>query len=284
MARGRYKSSSRYSGRRRAGYSSWGLERAKQHIREAEELSQELGGTDKDVKEYFFSLNSAQLAHVLQLYGQQHGEKAKEYAEETIAKWRTGRVKMAGQTAARLFKLLPPLMPLAKKYELTESLWRHVGPASKRRLRVGLDADLEVAVGKVREHIGGVVSGYQIPEPLTRRFEWISSGDVGVKQQLLNHLQDLEKRLVVEAARQQLPVMLEHLKRDQQQHTSRMTQVLKVGKHELEVLLDRNAQGAELEEWRPLQSTSYRAGSGNSTWVLWVIGIVAIVAFLVLRK
>jgi len=120
---------------------------------------------------------------------------------------------MAGQTAARLFKLMPPLMPLAKKCELTESLWRQVGTASKRRLRVGLDADLEATVGKVREHIDGVVFGYQIPGALTRQFQWLSSGDVGVKQQMLNHLQDLEKRLVVEAARQQLPVMLEHLSR-----------------------------------------------------------------------
>ena len=38
------------------GNRSVGLERALKHIREAETLSSELGGTDKDVKEYFFSL------------------------------------------------------------------------------------------------------------------------------------------------------------------------------------------------------------------------------------
>lgn len=37
------------------GISDIGLERALQHIREGEELSRELGGTDKDVKQYFFS-------------------------------------------------------------------------------------------------------------------------------------------------------------------------------------------------------------------------------------
>jgi len=66
-----------------------------------------------------------------------------------------------------------------------------------------------------------------------------------------------------------------------------MAQVLKVGKHELEVLLDRNVQGAELEEWRPLQGAYTRSASGQSTWLFWVIGIVGIVgvvAFMVVRK
>ena len=48
-------SSYRYSSR------SAGLERALQHIEEAKQLTRELGGTDKDVKEYFFSLPTNEL-------------------------------------------------------------------------------------------------------------------------------------------------------------------------------------------------------------------------------
>ena len=52
---------------------------------------------------------------------------AREYAANTIPKWRTGRVQMGGMIAERLFNLLPPRMPLAVKYKLVEGLWHHVG-------------------------------------------------------------------------------------------------------------------------------------------------------------
>ena len=251
-----------------------------QHIREAEELTRELGGVDHDVKQYFFNLPPTQRAHVLTLYGLKFGEEARQYAEETIPRWQSGRRKMAGQTASRLFNLLPPLMPLQEKYRLTESLWRHVGPQSKRRLRVGLDVGEADVIAKVQEHIEGVVGGYQIPDGLSRRFDWLAAGDVAVKQQLLNQLQAQEKALVVEGARQQLPVMLEHLKRDAAGDTKRLAQILRVGKHELEVLIDRNASGASLEDWKPAAKHSPQ----SFAWVWWLLGIGAVIAFFILRK
>jgi hypothetical protein len=278
--RSRYRSGYKRGSRGFRGRRSAGIERAKQHIREAEELSRELGGTDKDVKEYFFRLTHVERARVLHLYGQKHGEKARQYAEETIPTWQSGRVKMAGQTAARLFDLLPPLMPLQEKYRLAENLWRHVGPRSKRRLRVGLDTTVDDAVSRTREHIEGIVSGYVIPDNLTRRFNWLAAGDVGLKQQLLNHLQELEKKMVVEDARQHLPVMLDHLRRDAANHTARLARTLTVGNHELEILIDRSASGAHLEDWRP-QGASPKS---SLAWLWWLIGIVAVVAFFALRK
>jgi hypothetical protein len=277
--RSRYRSG---SGRSRGfrGRRSAGFERAKQHIREAEELSRELGGTDKDVKEYFFSLSHVERARVLHLYGRKHGEVAQRYAEKTIPSWRSGGVGMGGQTAARLFDLLPPLMPLQEKYRLAENLWRHVGPQSKRRLRVGLDTTVDDAVSKAREHIEGIVSGYVIPDNLTRRFNWLAAGDVGLKQQLLNHLQELEKKLVVEDARQHLPAMLDHLRRDAANHTTRLARTLTIGKHDLEILVDRSASGAHLEDWRPHGASP----KSSLAWLWWLLGIVAVVAFFALRK
>jgi hypothetical protein len=240
-----------------------------------------LGGTDKDVKDYFFSLPPSRLTHVLRLYGQKFGEDKREYAANTMSDWRAGRRKMSGLVAGRLFNLLPPLMPIDEKYKLTESLWRHVGPSSKRRLRVGMDASLDQAMTKAREHVEGVVNGYHIPEGLARRFEWLSSGDVTIKQQLLNHVQALEKKLVVEDLRQRLPVLIEHLRQDSSNMTKRAAHTLTVGKHELEVLIDRKASGASLEEW---SSSSGSARQSNMAWLWLVLGIAAIVLFFALRK
>jgi len=54
-----------------------GREIARQHIIEAEQLSRELGGTDVDVKAYFFSLPSRDLQIVLDLYESQYGSQAR---------------------------------------------------------------------------------------------------------------------------------------------------------------------------------------------------------------
>lgn len=263
------------------------MERALEHIREAEEFSREIGGTDEDVKEYFFSLPESEIDQILEFYAEEYeadNPGCRAYAEKTLPKWRSGQVRMSGMVAQRLFGLLPPLMPLQKKYQLTESLWKHVGPSSKRLLRVGPDVNLDSALSLVEEHISGVVSHY-IPDSMMRRFEWLSAGDVQMKQKLLNHIQNAEKALVVNAARAQLPVMLEHMKGDGGQYTHRMAQILKVGKHELEIRFDPTVSGAQLGDWKPQPTQGLGRGSVQQdlTWLWWLLAFGAAVAFFYYR-
>jgi hypothetical protein len=256
------------------------MERALQHIEEARQLSKELGGTDKDVKAYFFSLPAHPLRTILDAYEAKYGREPREYAEVTLPKWRSGKVKMSGMVASRLFKLLPPRMPLQEKYKLTKNLWQHVGPSSRKTLRVGLDAGIEDALGVVRDHIEQVVVNYEIPESLERRFDWLSAGDVHVKQDLLNHLRQMEKTLVVEGAKNQLPVMLAHLNSADGQHTHRLAQVLKIGKHELEILVDKRSSGVKLEEPSVAARAVAASTNGSYAWVWWVAGILLVIFLL----
>lgn len=256
--RGRY----RYSGRRRA----------LQHIEEARKLSEELGGSDEDVKQYFFSLSANELRPILDEYERKSGRQARDYAEQTLPKWRSRRVNMSGMVATRLFSLLPPRMPLSIKYGLVENLWRHYGPRSKTTLRVGLDADLDSVIDAVRQHIERVVVNYTIPENLERRFDWLSGGDVYVKQQLLNHFRQTEKLVVVEAVRLQVPVMLEHSRNDKSWYTHRFAQVLQIGKHELELLIDRKASKVSVLEPSPSTRSEWsrRIFHGGHRWLWWI--------------
>jgi DNA-binding NarL/FixJ family response regulator len=262
-----------------------GRERALQHIEDYRRLEAELGGSIEDVKQYLFSLPSDELRTILAAYGRAYGSSAREYAEQRIRDWEIGRVHMAGQTAERLFKLLPPRMPLSDKYQLVEKLWNHVGPRSKKTLRVGLDANLDQVLDAVRRHMDEVVLQYQIPAQLEQRFNWLAAGDAHVKQSLLNHFQQHEKQLVAEAARVQLPVMIEHLRSDAGQNTHRMAQVLIVGNHELELALDKRTSGvAIVEPWtaRPAAVAAINEATGYK-WLWWVVAVVVIL-FLIGRK
>jgi hypothetical protein len=272
--------------RRRGRYSrDDGYVFARAHIEAGQQLSRELGGTDKDVKDYFFGLPDRDLKIILDLYEHHHGSKAREYASATIKKWKSGRVKMGGQTASRLFNLLPPLMPPQSKYQLIENLWKHFGPSSKKILRIGLDADVTQILDVVRQHIEDVVVHYKIPDNLERRFEWLSAGDTHVKQELLNRLRAMEKSLVVEGARVQLPVMLEHLRSEQGKDTHRLAQVLIVGKHELELSLEKDFSGVALVDPPTRRAASYSSGSDTSWWSAlgWLL-VAAVVLFLMFRK
>jgi hypothetical protein len=237
--------------RRRSYYSSRdiGHERARQHIEDYRRLKAELGGSLEDVKQYFFALTPSQLRQILLAYGQKYGESARDYAERTIKKWKSNHVHMGGQTAERLFRLLPLHMPLESKYRLIENLWNHVATTTRKTLRIGLDANTEQVIEAVRKHLEEVVVPHRIPLALEGRFNWLASGDAQLKQDLLNHLrQHMEKNLAVEGARLQLPIMQDHLRGDAWQQTFRLAQILKLGNHELELLIDKNASGVAIVE------------------------------------
>ncbi|TWI60487.1 hypothetical protein IQ16_07607 [Bradyrhizobium huanghuaihaiense] len=255
-----------------------GHERARQHIEDAKRLTAELGGTDQDVKEYFFSLSPRSLTVILDAYEQQYGSGPRAYAQSTIAKWKTGAVHMSGTVAERLFRLLPPRMPLQEKYKLIENLWTHVGPKSRKVLKVGLNGDIQQIIDVIRGHMNDVVVRYAIPTSLEKRFEWLCAGDSRAKQDFLNHFLEHEKTFVVEGARRRIPVLLEHLRSSTGANTHRAAEVLKIGNHELEVTLDPSATGVCLEEPYVERSWSTRTSTEETSywWVLWVLGAIVV--------
>jgi hypothetical protein len=151
-------------------------EYARAHIEDYHRLERELGGSVEDVKQYLFALTPQKLRPILQDYEATYGIQKRTYLESTIKKWRTGKRRMSGTVAERLFALLPPRMPLLTKYQLIENLWNHVGPQSKKTLRIGLDANIEQVLDAIRSHIEDVVIHYRIPENLERRFDWLAGG------------------------------------------------------------------------------------------------------------
>lgn len=256
-----------------------GRSRALEHIEEAKELSRELGGVDSDVKDYFFSLSNQELSPIFQEYEALHGTEARKYAEKTIQKWRSGHVHMSGMVAKRLFKLLPPRMPLEKKYHLTTNLWKHVGPSSKKTYYVSPNAEIDVIIDTVRSYLEQVVVEYKIPDEMKRRFDWLSQGDVEVKQELLNFLRKQERNLLTNTLKNQLDTLQSHLQETNGEVTHHIAQVLKVGKHEVTIVLDKRVEG--ITEKPPQSAPPYRPSasakrndlnSDNLNWLWWAIG------------
>lgn len=249
---------------------SVGYERAREHIRQAKCLSKELGGTDKDVKSYFFSLSSNDLKPILSEYEKLHGKTAREYAEKTMVKWKSGRVRMSGIVVERLFSLLPKYMPIEQKYKLTESLWSHVAPKSSRHLYVNPSVPIAEVEAAVRAILQKDVLEYKIPEQMENRFNWLSQDDVGIKQKLLNFIRAKQRELAAESISVNLPVLVDHLSLSQAKHTQSLSHKLKIGRNEISVTLTDKVDG--ITEKQPI--TQNAGGSASDwSWLWWIVAI-----------
>jgi len=250
------------------------LERAKQHIREAKELSRELGGTDEDVKRYFFGLSPAELRRILDQYEREHGKAAREYAETTIPQWRSGSRKMSGQNAARLFKLLPRFMPLDRKYALVESLWEKLAPRSEYSIAFGRNADVREVGEVVDQHVKANINGHTIPDALQLRFRWLSHGDPQVMQELLNHFLIRDRQQAIATVGAQVALILQHARDDSAVQAFRRE--LKVGGHTVHIFLDPLATDVKLSPGSPRYQ-----GAPSYSWIWWLGVIAAIITVLI---
>ena len=244
-----------------------GLEQAREHIEAARRLTIELGGTDKDVKDYFFGLNATQLNAVLAAYEKAFGTRPRVYAEATIPEWRSGRVSMSGLVAERLFSVLPGMMPIEKKYDLVKSLWESKCPTSNKTVYIGPDTPVEEISEYVRRHLHNVVHDYQVPETIVGRFKWLANDDVDLQQKLYNYFLQLNREVVTQAANDRVPRLLEQVK-NAQAVRSHITQQLRVGNHSLELVLHPDASGISESAPRRLQQ-----GSGCLSVVLLVAAL-----------
>ena len=275
-----YRGRRRYRPKSNYGYRSDGYEAARKHIQEAAQLSAELGGTDKDVKEYFFSLRGERLKAVLEAYGKKYGQDKRQYAEQTIPHWRSGSRKMSGLVAGRLFSLLPQHMPVSKKFELVESLWKFKGPSSRKSLYVGPDAHAAELTALVKKHFEEKVQSYVIDEAISQRFEWLAENDSQLCQQLRNHFLHLEKDQLSAASFDRIGVMLTQIQRaDAPEQTLR--QIFEVGKHKVEVEFSKDSEGISEQPPKPKRTPSGKSESENNLGCIVMI-VVAVVIFLLL--
>ena len=98
-----------------------------------------------------------------------------------------------------------------------------------------------------------------------------------------NYLLEVEKHQAVSALQLQLPVLLQHM-REQGEITKRLAQIIMLGKHKIEIVIDPNASGISLEEPRPVAATSGSRSGGSFAWVWWLIGIGLLIVWLMSHK
>lgn len=153
-------------------------------VSKREELTTTFGGIDRDIERLFLSLHQEDLEELLEVYEEEFGRSAANYARATFPKWKAKKVKMGAKVAERLLNLVPPLLSPGERFELVKKLRKvnfrkvrrhvHTRPESWRE-------DLVPVIRDVVEHGSTAV----ISEAVKRRVSWIANGDVAAAEQLL---------------------------------------------------------------------------------------------------
>lgn len=164
----------------RRSYSSYGS----QHISQRDSLSRTFAGIDKDIEKIFLSLENSTLNSLLASYSEKFGKSAEIYARTTYQKWRSGSVKMSGQTASRLLELLPPLLPASTKFELIRKLRQ--GHFKKRSIYIKADVDnWKQSLIKPIQELVAESSSFSLPAEILIKARWLSDGDSASAERLL---------------------------------------------------------------------------------------------------
>ena len=257
-----------------------GLRAAQKHIEEAEILSQELGGTDSDVKDWFFSRSPKELDAIFAVYRKSYGSDKAKYAETTFEDWKSGKRRMSGVVAERLFKIIPRMMPLKDKYALVESLWKHVGPKHKRLVKCGTQTPVADVVGAVEEEVKALTTTWKIPDALTNRFRWLSANDSTTYQKLMSHIKTQEKRLGEQTLRHQIP-QLKAKYNEMSDISSRLSYTVDVGKQSVELRISGSTEKVTVSNWHePNIARAGQSEESNNTFVWWCVGAIALLYYI----
>ena len=260
------------SGKSRRNY---GYERATEHINEGFAFSDEVGHADALVKDVFFSLSGRSRECLFKQYEDLYGTSAKDYAQQTVSSWLSGKVKMSGMVAKRLFNLMPPFMPTTQKHKIVEAIWKRYGPTSSKFVYIGPNSDADTVIAEIDSNLKNLNVLYKIPEKLEKQFDWLSDNDVTVKQQLLNYFMNEQRNLAMTSVRINLPMLLTKMRLDTEGKITKLSHVVFVGNHSLEIKADPRRIGF-LVSTSPTDEVKPKAMIGWGGFV--VLAIIVLIA------
>ena len=216
--------------------SEYSYEHNQRRIEEAERLRAELGDAEAQARDTFLNLDAQRRLHLLHAYRERHGQRQYEYCIATLDRWRSGRVKMSGLVAERIFDLLPRFVTPGERHQIAEKLWTHLSPGSDNQILVRRDSSPEQVRSALDDYARRHIRSYNFPDRLRERFTWIANRDVRVTESLLNHFQQIEYRIAVDAIRVRLPIIEEKLRTLGEGFAATATEEIRVGKHRLKIV------------------------------------------------
>lgn len=189
----------------------------------ATKLKKQFGGAIEEISRAFYAMDSRNMSALLQRYGQLYGDNAEDYARRTMDKWRSGEVKLSGQTLERLIKLVPPYLSPEKRLELLALiLKRHERKPNTQRIEVNVKKP-EEGLAEIDRAMNRIVVTDELaylPSYVMDAAKWLYSDDVTTARAMLAELSSVETRALKASATREIELLKRTIRSGQVQSAS----------------------------------------------------------------
>ena len=196
----------------------WGKPESK-----ATKLHKQFGGATEEITRSFYAMDNRKMNALLQRYGQLYGVKAEYYARKTMDKWKSGEVKLSGQTLERLIKLVPPYLNAEKRLELLELiLKRHEREPNTQCIEVNIKKPEEglAEIDRAMNRIAVTDELSYLPGDVMDTAMWLYADDVTTARAMLAKLSSVETRALKESATREIELLKRTIRSGQVQSAS----------------------------------------------------------------
>lgn len=173
-------------------------------------LRSTLGDAVGDIRSKFLALGSADMQRLLHGYGSRYGEKAAQYALKTLPKWRSGAVRLSGQTMERLVELVPPFLSAAERIVLLEKI---VEKNRKHAPHVCVRVDATTPTAGLAE-LDRALAGMRhtdllahLPPKVMDVATWLYANDITAARAVIANMESRENETVRAAAQREIDLL-----------------------------------------------------------------------------
>ncbi|MUH98445.1 hypothetical protein GNP63_18125 [Aliivibrio fischeri] len=171
----------------------------------------------------FYKSSPEELDLMLRLYGAEHGESAKKYARTSIGKWKSGTVKISGQTQDRLVRLIPACLNTDERYVIAKEICTyHLNQKYKKTVNISINTEEPTnGLNALSTAIQGFYEAddiVELPERLTKAITWLADDDVTIARSILAQVEEEEAKLIESKAYEEVDAIESLLKKDEIDH------------------------------------------------------------------
>jgi hypothetical protein len=168
------------------------------------------GEAVEEIKRQFFKLDPQALSELLLDYGEMHGKSAASYAKETMPKWKSGTIKLSGQTLERLIELVPPYLSAKQRLEILQMiLSKNKRNASTQVVKINVKepnagmAEVDAALRsiKVTDELAF------LPPRVMEAAQWLYDDDVTAARAVMISIASAETSALMQSAEREINLL-----------------------------------------------------------------------------
>lgn len=181
-------------------------------------LQKKFGGAADEITRTFYAMDARSINALLRNYGRIHGNKAEDYAHKTMPKWRSGEVKLSGQTLERLIQLVPPFLTPQKRLEILEFiLKRHERQPETQHIEINVKKPDEglAQIDKALRKIAVTDELAFLPASVMDTAKWLYDDDVTTARAMLANLSASETVALKGSATREINLLKQTIKSGQ---------------------------------------------------------------------